>query len=206
VTIIAGSNGTITGIAPKSDQRWKSILMTKGPGNTLVLGNNGNEEIGPFDLSKIMVLVEGVAVGGPETFRATISYNAGNTASGAKNTDQGNASAQDDKSTTSLVVLPAGPVMIPSLSATVNECNATISWQKTAVKTDSFEVQYATDDYTFTRTGAVSASAAVNNTYQFTNEQRGAAFYRLRLIDKLGKEYFTKSIRVETKCVPKRGF
>lgn len=104
ILITAGSNARITGIEKGSG--WKVDNVSKEKvGNTIRLTNT--RTFGSFDLGFVFVKIRGVITDNlPAIISSNIEYWTANNPDlgGALNASQGNASATNDNSTTSLIV------------------------------------------------------------------------------------------------------
>lgn len=104
ILISCGTNARITGILKGSG--WKVDNVSKGKANTIRLTNT--RTFNSFDLGYVFVRIRGeIGNSQNQTISSNIEYwTAYNPETGALFAAQGNASATNDNSTTSLTVLP----------------------------------------------------------------------------------------------------
>jgi lactate dehydrogenase-like 2-hydroxyacid dehydrogenase len=108
ITISVPTTARIVSVSKvkKSDfNGWEQKSLTKGPGNTLQLVNKRKFE--QFDLSQILINVKGEVKSEWKTITANIGFVLGPNADldGAPSSSQGNATPNDDNSTTSITVI-----------------------------------------------------------------------------------------------------
>ena len=101
------------------------------------------------------------------------------------------------------------PFVLADFGVTANGCTANLNWKTSAEKNaTSFEIEYSTDGYQYTKAGAVPAKKNdKGSTYEYGYEQGpGVGYYRLKIIEKNGHFSHSKIISIDTKCIPKKGF
>ena len=114
VTITAGANAEILGIAAGNDPRWTQASLTSSSGNTIQLTNSAGG-FTSFDVGDILLIVKGNAVGGPSIIQGNVIYIA--------NPSQGNAATTNDGSQTSLTVSSSSDLAV---TKTVNNASPTV--------------------------------------------------------------------------------
>lgn len=207
ITISAGINAEIIGIAAGSDLRYTVLSLTTGSNNTIQLKNtNGtiSEITGADPCANINLTIKATAVGGPSNITGTIGYISANNSliGGAPNSSQGNLTTANDNSATSLTVTPAIlPVKLSSFNAYSAGCNADISWNsETEINFKNYKVEYSTDGERYAEVYAV-AGKGNNASYKFThNAAAGKAFYRIKSVDLDNRIDYTRSIGINISC------
>lgn len=206
ITISAGSNAEIMGIAAGSDPRWTVFgPLLPGAGNTIQLVNTGGT-YNPFDLTYVYLTVKGVVLGGPSNFGGNITYILANNpcAGGAPNSAQGNVNIANDNGITSLTVLVVLPLRFVAFDAKANGCSGSVSWttaEEENVKT--FEVQQSFDGVNYTTVKTIPSKGNGGHQYEVSvNQSQKRMQYRVVAIDVDGrKSYGTVQTITLSNCI-----
>ncbi len=113
----------------------------------------------------------------------------------------GNNCVCNDRQGTTFIVLP---VKIGSLTASVANCTATISWQTLEeINTDHFDVEYSNDGVNYKTAGNIPAAgnSTVVHSYQYNVQVNdGVTYFRLKEVDINGRATYSKSLTVTNHC------
>ena len=211
ITISIGTNAEILGIGAGTDPRWTLLSLTSGANNTIQLKNTGGtmtQQTGSNPCATINLNVIARVVGGPSTITGTIGYIAGLNPLlpppplGSPNSSQGNSSTANDNATTSLIVVPPTlPVTLVSFNAMVNNCVTTLNWKSgNELNFKNYEVQYSRDGVNF-QTIAVVNGQGDNVSYSKTHSPaQGKAYYRLMSVDNDSRSAYSQVIALNISC------
>lgn len=93
------------------------------------------------------------------------------------------------------------PLQMIGISAGVKNNTVLLQWQ-TIMETDiqSFEIQKSIDGFSFSTIGSIGAFNTENNHYTFTDNDfsNNIQYYRLKVIEQDGSNYFSKTVVVQT--------
>lgn len=94
------------------------------------------------------------------------------------------------------------PVKISSLYARTSDCNVHVSWKTMEAGNGIFEVQRSNDGQNYSTIGTIGFDNNGPALFNFVDENppAGNNFYRLKLIDRLGKFGFSKQLSVKNSC------
>lgn len=211
ITISAGNNAEILGIAGGSDARWSVTGFDfNGTGNTMYMVNTGVGIFAfPNNLGVINVNVKGTVVGGPQTLSGNITYITANNPllpGNGLNSIQGNTNNTNDNSTTSLTVITVVGLRLTEFKAAADGCAAQLSWATAGEDNfKGFEIERSLDGRNFFNIGKVTASGnSAGSTYHFNTDQAsGKGYFRLKMLDNDGKYTYSEVVYVNTRCQEK---
>ncbi len=204
ITVSAGNNSEITGLAAGSSSSWTITAQGTGSGNTVKLQNTGGG-LGGYSTDNILLTVMANTVGPASTITGNIVYIAAvNSITGQPNATQGNTQTGNDNSTTSLTVSQGNPLPIDlsSFTGVMNNCLASLSWVVNATKSyASFTLEQSTDGRSFDPAAVIDAVAG-KQAYSYGLQQQAArSFYRLKLTDRSGGASYSSTLSLAADCM-----
>lgn len=190
-------------IAPNAQQTdlpagWSIITNT----GTSIRLCNGTDTWAPGDCRDFLIHVIPISPGGPGTIVGNIfwadGFNCNTTGSPTVDNDPDN-----DRSTTSVTVVPGTPLPINLLSfkGSVSNCKTALNWKVSQdSNSDEFEVEQSTDGKTFTRINTVKAALNLSNYQSSADHPGGKVFYRLKMKDLDNKITYSNIISLTSSC------
>ncbi len=192
VTVTAGANAELLGVAGGSDPRWTILSLTAGAGNSIKLMNT-NGGFGSFDLADILLAVRGASIGGPNLIVGNVDYDpVFNPLIGANNVTQGDVAGNNNGQTGFLVIV-ALPLNFTDVSVKDDVCNGVISW-KTMDEQNvlNFEVQQSFDGSNYTTVKTVPSQGSGNHSYSVSVAQmQKTMYYRIVAVDLDNRKAFS---------------
>lgn len=204
ITISAGSNSEITGLAAGSSGNWSVFSIGAGTANTVKLRNTGGG-LAAYSSDPIILTVLAKNVSTASTITGNIVYIAAtNPIFNGPNASQGNTQTGNDNSTTSLTVSAGNPLPIDltSFTGSMSNCQASLRWEVNAAKTyQSFVLEQSSDGHSFATVKSVDASGS-QSSYSYSSKQDVArGFYRLKLVDRSGGMSYSNIVALTADCM-----
>lgn len=173
--------------------------------------SNGTDEIPAGVTRTILIAVQGVTNGGPETINGNMFFSNGIAPGSASGVALPGDVTADNTSTSAIQVTGVVPIVITSFTANLVNCQPVLNWAtETETNSDRFEIQRYNKllgAWVAISTTKAAGYSSSSKSYSFTDASLTTDsdnfFYRLKMIDKNGRYSYSLTASVPANCKEK---
>lgn len=181
--------------------------ITANTGTQITL-TNGTDQVAAGECRTILIMMQGVSVGGPTTVNSNLLFSNGVAPGTATGTATPGDASADNTSTSTVQVVPSVPLTLLQFTATSVDCHTSLNWTTTReTGTSYFDVERASSNNqaVWVKTAHITATGNNGNTTTYNSSDipgsgPGKWLYRLKMVDRNGEFAYSPIVPVAAKC------